>query len=250
VGEASAASHKQQASNSSGLNRTADSGYTYHRMDDTTQSCQHFSSAMQIEYLRSAVIRWTIESSCKLQGGGHLFDLWLHHGIVPMRNKLIHIHTLITITVRFVVMAFIRPALRAWRNRISTPLRDQIPHTPCFSTALLPPGKYDSSEDTASSAILAHFDVQREQYVPELDVLARVYKHKSTGALLLSMRGDAHKTFAIAFRTPADNSNGVAHIMEHSVLCGSEKYPSKEPFVDLLKSSLYTFLNAMTYPDR
>ena len=86
--------------------------------------------------------------------------------------------------------------------------------------------------------------------MPELDVLARVYRHKGTGAQLLSLRGDEHKTFAIAFRTPAENSNGVAHIMEHSVLCGSEKYPSKEPFVDLLKSSLYTFLNAMTYPDR
>lgn len=147
-------------------------------------------------------------------------------------------------------MAFIRPALRAGRNRISTPLRDQIPHYAQLSTVAPPPGKYDTPADSASGAILAHFDVQREQYVPELDVLARVYKHKGTGAQLLSLRGDEHKTFAISFRTPAENSNGVAHIMEHSVLCGSEKYPSKEPFVDLLKSSLYTFLNAMTYPDR
>jgi hypothetical protein len=146
-------------------------------------------------------------------------------------------------------MAFLRPALRTGRARISNALSCQLPHSVFLSTAVRPPGKYESPNDFASSEILAHFHVEKEQYVSELDVLARVYRHKSTGAQLLSLRGDAHKTFAIAFRTPA-NSNGVAHIMEHSVLCGSSKYPSKEPFVDLLKSSLYTFLNAMTYPDR
>ncbi len=147
-------------------------------------------------------------------------------------------------------MAFIRPAARAGSSRISASLCSQFPHSARLSTASAPPGKYDSPTDTASSEALQHFSVEREQYVPELDVLARIYRHKGTGGQLLSLRGDAHKTFAIAFRTPAENSNGVAHIMEHSVLCGSEKYPSKEPFVDLLKSSLYTFLNAMTYPDR
>lgn len=54
----------------------------------------------------------------------------------------------------------------------------------------------------------------------------------------------------MTFRTPPEDSTGVPHILEHSVLCGSRKYPVKEPFVDLLKGSLQTFLNAFTYPDR
>ncbi len=74
---------------------------------------------------------------------------------------------------------------------------------------------------------------------------------KQTGAELLSIsKDDDNKCFGITFRTPPANSRGVAHILEHSVLCGSRKYPSKEPFVTLLKGSLQTFLNAMTYPDR
>ena len=61
---------------------------------------------------------------------------------------------------------------------------------------------------------------------------------------------DENKVFYIGFRTPPKNSTGVPHIMEHSVLCGSEKYPLKDPFVELVKGSLNTFLNAMTYPDK
>lgn len=56
--------------------------------------------------------------------------------------------------------------------------------------------------------------------------------------------------FGVTFRTPPEDSTGVPHILEHSVLCGSRKFPVKEPFVDLLKGSLQTFLNAFTYPDR
>ncbi len=61
---------------------------------------------------------------------------------------------------------------------------------------------------------------------------------------------DKNKVFSVAFRTPTTNSTGVAHILEHSVLNGSRKYPVKEPFAELLKGSLKTFLNAMTYPDK
>eukprot|EP00300_Choanocystis_sp_HF-7_P007008 c15036_g1_i1.p1 GENE.c15036_g1_i1~~c15036_g1_i1.p1 ORF type:complete len:922 (-),score=205.75 c15036_g1_i1:653-3418(-) len=61
---------------------------------------------------------------------------------------------------------------------------------------------------------------------------------------------DDNKVFGVTFRTPVGNSKGIPHILEHSVLCGSRKYPTKEPFVDLLKGSLQTFLNAFTYPDR
>ncbi len=58
------------------------------------------------------------------------------------------------------------------------------------------------------------------------------------------------KTFSISFRTPPKDSTGVAHILEHSVLCGSEKYPVKDPFIELAKGSLNTFLNAMTFSDK
>lgn len=61
---------------------------------------------------------------------------------------------------------------------------------------------------------------------------------------------DENKTFGATFRTPVDDSKGTPHILEHSVLCGSDKYPIKEPFVELMKGSLNTFLNAFTYPDR
>ena len=61
---------------------------------------------------------------------------------------------------------------------------------------------------------------------------------------------DTNKTFGAVLRTPVENSKGIPHILEHSVLCGSRKYPIKEPFVELMKGSLNTFLNAFTYPDR
>jgi len=87
--------------------------------------------------------------------------------------------------------------------------------------------------------------------IPELRTRAELFKHARTGAELLSLiNEDENKVFGIAFRTPPSDSTGVAHILEHSVLCGSRKYPVREPFVELLKGSLKTFLNAMTYPDK
>ena len=68
--------------------------------------------------------------------------------------------------------------------------------------------------------------------------------------LISAQADDDNKVFGIVFRTPVTDSTGVPHILEHSVLCGSDKYKSKEPFVELLKGSLQTFLNAFTYPDR
>lgn len=64
------------------------------------------------------------------------------------------------------------------------------------------------------------------------------------------MNDDENKTFSAAYRTPVSNSKGIPHILEHSVLGGSRKYPVKEPFLELIKGSLHTFINAMTYPDR
>ncbi|MBN2124977.1 MAG: insulinase family protein [Deltaproteobacteria bacterium] len=90
-----------------------------------------------------------------------------------------------------------------------------------------------------------------DREIRELRTRARFYRHLKTGAELLSLANeDENKVFGITFRTPPADSTGVAHILEHSVLCGSRRYPVKEPFVELLKGSLQTFLNAMTYPDK
>ncbi|MCU0820972.1 MAG: insulinase family protein, partial [Spirochaetes bacterium] len=95
------------------------------------------------------------------------------------------------------------------------------------------------------------FELIKWQKIKETKTDARFYRHKKTGAELLSMiNDDENKVFGITFRTPPKDSTGVAHILEHSVLCGSRKYPVKEPFVELLKGSLQTFLNAFTYPDK
>ncbi|EST12603.1 insulinase family protein [Sporolactobacillus laevolacticus] len=80
---------------------------------------------------------------------------------------------------------------------------------------------------------------------------AYVFEHEKSGARLLFLKNDDdNKVFSISFRTPPENNTGVFHILEHSVLCGSDKYPVKEPFVELLKGSLNTFLNAFTFSDK
>jgi presequence protease len=95
------------------------------------------------------------------------------------------------------------------------------------------------------------FTLQKEQFIPEINALVKLYTHDKTGARLLSVPNeDENKVFGITFRTPPRTSNGIAHIMEHSVLCGSRKYPVKQPFIELAKGSLNTFLNAFTYPDK
>ena len=95
------------------------------------------------------------------------------------------------------------------------------------------------------------FQLLKEEEIRELNTFAKVFRHLRTGAQLLSLKtDDENKVFGITFRTPPSDSTGVAHILEHSVLCGSRKYPVKEPFVELLKGSLQTFLNAFTYPDK
>jgi Zn-dependent M16 (insulinase) family peptidase len=95
------------------------------------------------------------------------------------------------------------------------------------------------------------FDLIREQQIPEVSSLAKFYRHKKTGAEVLSLiNDDENKVFGVTFKTPPEDSTGVAHILEHSVLCGSRAYPVKKPFVELLKGSLQTFLNAMTFADK
>ena len=95
------------------------------------------------------------------------------------------------------------------------------------------------------------FTLVREEELREAGGRVRLWKHDVTGAELLSVcNDDENKSFGVSFRTPPKDSTGVAHILEHSVLCGSDRYPVKEPFVELLKSSLQTFLNALTFPDK
>ena len=95
------------------------------------------------------------------------------------------------------------------------------------------------------------FELLVEKMIPDINTKARYFRHHKTGAEVLSLENDdENKTFGITFRTPPTDSTGLPHIMEHSVLCGSRKYPLKEPFVELLKGSLKTFLNAFTYPDK
>ena len=102
-----------------------------------------------------------------------------------------------------------------------------------------------------TGSTLAGFTVRDHQRVDELDADAFVLSHAASGARLLYLAcEDENKAFAIGFKTPPADDTGVFHILEHSVLCGSERYPVKEPFVDLIKSSMQTFLNAMTYPDK
>jgi Zn-dependent M16 (insulinase) family peptidase len=95
------------------------------------------------------------------------------------------------------------------------------------------------------------FELVREQHIGEISSLAKLYRHKKTGAEVLSLiNEDENKVFGVTLKTPPEDSTGVAHILEHSVLCGSRKYPVKKPFVELLKGSLHTFLNAMTFSDK
>ncbi len=95
------------------------------------------------------------------------------------------------------------------------------------------------------------YELIREERIEDIHADSYLLRHKKTGArVALLSNDDENKVFNIAFRTPPKNSTGVAHIIEHTVLCGSDKFPLKDPFVELAKGSLNTFLNAMTYPDK
>lgn len=95
------------------------------------------------------------------------------------------------------------------------------------------------------------FSLIRRREIDEIYATLYEFSHDKTGARIIYLdREDDNKTFAIGFATPPEDDTGVFHIIEHSVLCGSEKYPLNDPFAELLKGSLNTFLNAMTYEDR
>ncbi|MDL2302642.1 insulinase family protein, partial [Lachnospiraceae bacterium OttesenSCG-928-D06] len=98
---------------------------------------------------------------------------------------------------------------------------------------------------------LSAYEIIEERKIDDLNSNSYVLRHKKTGArIALLSNDDENKVFYIGFRTPPQDSTGVAHILEHSVLCGSREFPIKDPFIELAKGSLNTFLNAMTYPDK
>lgn len=95
------------------------------------------------------------------------------------------------------------------------------------------------------------YELLKQERIEELKSDGFLFRHRKSGARVVIMSNDDdNKVFCIGFRTPPPDSTGVPHILEHSVLCGSAKYPAKDPFVELAKGSLNTFLNAMTYPDK
>ena len=106
-------------------------------------------------------------------------------------------------------------------------------------------------DSKAAIEALSAYEVIAHEYLPDVGSDSWLLRHKKTGArAALLPKDDNNKVFYIAFRTPPEDSTGVAHIIEHTVLCGSRDFPVKDPFIELAKGSLNTFLNAMTYPDK
>jgi len=105
--------------------------------------------------------------------------------------------------------------------------------------------------DCMKNGIPSSYELIFEEKLDDMNGIGKLLVHKKSGArVVLIANDDNNKVFSIGFRTPPKNSTGVAHIVEHTVLCGSKNFPAKDPFVELVKGSLNTFLNAMTYPDK
>ncbi|KAK9864580.1 hypothetical protein WJX84_000690 [Apatococcus fuscideae] len=120
----------------------------------------------------------------------------------------------------------------------------------CVRAAVAAPAPPQVESEPAPKE-LHGFSLVQQEFIQEYNSDVLIYRHDKTGAEVMSLvNDDENKTFGVVLRTPVENSKGIPHILEHSVLCGSRKYPIKEPFVELMKGSMQTFLNAFTYPDR
>ena len=98
---------------------------------------------------------------------------------------------------------------------------------------------------------LQAYTLVKTEELPDLKGTGYYLRHNKSGAKVVWVQNeDDNKVFSVAFRTPPTDSTGVAHIIEHTVLCGSDNFPAKDPFIELAKGSLNTFLNAMTFPDK
>ncbi|XP_057494646.1 presequence protease 2, chloroplastic/mitochondrial-like [Actinidia eriantha] len=169
-------------------------------------------------------------------------------------SKLSRLSPIYSLSRRHRSVSLLRHHLRpiSTASRPSTQLRRHF--SSLSPRAIATPPAQPCSEVVVADDVVAEklgFDKVSEQFIEECKSIAVLYKHKKTGAEIMSVSNDdENKVFGIVFRTPPKDSTGIPHILEHSVLCGSRKYPLKEPFVELLKGSLHTFLNAFTYPDR
>lgn len=95
------------------------------------------------------------------------------------------------------------------------------------------------------------YELVKAEVLKDMNSAGLILRHKKSGArVVVISNDDNNKVFSIGFKTPPYDDTGMQHIIEHSTLCGSRKYPVKDPFVELCKGSLNTFLNAMTYPDK
>ena len=110
----------------------------------------------------------------------------------------------------------------------------------------------DLKRQKTEQAAAAHgFVIDTRRELPQIGaVLWQMHFAKNGARLLWLERGEENKTFAAAFKTLPSDDTGVFHILEHSLLCGSRKYPVSKPFVEMIKSSLQTFMNAFTFPDK
>lgn len=98
---------------------------------------------------------------------------------------------------------------------------------------------------------VAAYELLEQRRIEDIDSSGYILRHRKSGAhVCVIANKDDNKVFSIGFRTPPEDETGVPHIIEHTTLCGSDKFPVKDPFVELVKGSLNTFLNAMTYPDK
>ncbi|KAL0365416.1 UNVERIFIED_CONTAM: Presequence protease 2, chloroplastic/mitochondrial [Sesamum angustifolium] len=185
-------------------------------------------------------------SSSTLASSTRLFSRSVHRlARLPRRHRLVpnvHQRSLLRRHLGF-ISPVSRPSLQLSRHFCSLSVR-AVATSPLQSS----PEVLGADDDVAEKL---GFEKVSDEFIEECKSRAVLYKHKKTGAEVMSVSNeDENKVFGIVFRTPPKDSTGIPHILEHSVLCGSRKYPLKEPFVELLKGSLHTFLNAFTYPDR
>ncbi len=109
----------------------------------------------------------------------------------------------------------------------------------------------DNIKSGKEIGMISGYILEKEQDLQDIKSCGLVYRHKKTGArVAVVSNNDENKVFIVGFRTPPKDNTGAAHIIEHTVLCGSDRFPVKDPFMELVKGSLNTFMNAMTYPDK
>jgi Zn-dependent M16 (insulinase) family peptidase len=177
----------------------------------------------------------------------------------PITGSVVRGHVAATATPRMAMrssplLAGLAGAMSTTSAAVQRRYSTEVSHPGSNKRALSVRAAAAQAEVAQSSPMTKHvhgFTLVQEEFISEYGSQVGLYKHDRTGAQVMSVvNSDENKTFGVTFRTPVSNSRGVPHILEHSVLCGSRKYPIKEPFVELIKGSLNTFLNAFTYPDR